>query len=81
MEKIFDLYKDKVKLKVEISETLIATSWMHYGSNEFTNKRKFQVSQLQFAFDTVKPVCSIEEINSIEKFMFKQDEGTQISLF
>ena len=81
MEKIFELKKDNLKLKIEIKKHIIITSWLHKYKNEYSNHRKFDITKIEFVFDTVKPICSISEINSIENFMFSKEEGEQLSLF
>jgi len=85
--KIFTLstkkYGYKIKLKIEINENEIKTSWLHdYENNiKFTNERIFNVLELNFAFNTLKPICNLIEINEIESFMFKKSNGEQLSLF
>jgi hypothetical protein len=79
--KIFDLKKNNLKLKIEICDSYIITSWLHFNNKDFTNNRRFPVEQLMFSFNTLKPVCNVEELYNIENFMFKKLEGTQLDLF
>ena len=82
MEKIFELKKDNLKLKININKNNIITSWLHSKNTKFTNNREFNIEQLNFAFNTLKPVCSTDEYIIIKDFMFnKKEEGKQLSLF
>jgi hypothetical protein len=85
--KIFKLSSEKhgykVNLKIDITKNNIETSWLHNPviKTVFTNNRKFDISELKFAFETLKPTCNKIEIIEIENFMFEKSEGEQFSLF
>jgi hypothetical protein len=81
MEKIFELKKDNLKLKININKNSIITSWLHNDRVEYSNRREFDICMIDFAFITLKPVCNTEEYNIIENFMFNKKEGEQLSLF
>ena len=79
--KIFALKHTNLKLKIQICDKYVITSWLHFGNKEFTNDRRFPIIQLNFAFTTLSPACNVAELFDIEKFMFYKPEINQLSLF
>ena len=80
-DKEYYVKKSNVVLKVSKTEEFIITSWKHNCNNHFTNERKFALENSSKLIDTLKPVCSDEQLKDIYIFLSDNKEGEQLTLF